>query len=227
MKRTFELAAFNLADALEAATLGVDRIEFCKDYSTGGLTPDLIDIFAFKKQFDIPVFIMISPTAGDYYYGDNFDSGKLKDEVKSFKDAGADGFVFGAILKNEHMETIIDVEKAAFLIECADGLPCTFHRAFDIVTDQIGALDQIIGLGYKRILTSGNPGKAIDHFSKLIEFKNHADGKLTILPGGGLRSYNIDSLLDAGFMELHSACVDVNINLDEEEIKRFVKKMVV
>ncbi len=42
------------------------------------------------------------------------------------------------------------------------GLQATFHRAFDQVDDPFEALDQLIQMGFDRLLTSGLKDKAID-----------------------------------------------------------------
>ncbi len=223
--KTFELAAFNIEDAISGATLGADRIELCKDYTTGGLTPDVHEVKLFKQRFEKSIFVMISPKANDYSYGKDFDKLGFIKSIYSFHEAGVDGFVFGAVMKNDSNEIVIDLEISRLLIENAEGLSCTFHRAFDIIDDQETAIDQIIEMGYKRILTSGNPGKAVDHFEKLLALKNYSNGRITIVPGGGLRANNIQPFLEAGFDELHSACVKSDFQLDEEEIKMFAQKL--
>ena len=50
------------------------------------------------------------------------------------------------------------------LVEKAKGMSLTFHRAFDRCRDPFEALEQLIDLGFDRILTSGQqPSKALPY----------------------------------------------------------------
>ena len=223
MQKVFELACFNYPDALVAAEAGIGRIEMCKDYSTGGLTPDPEEVYLLKKKYDTTVFVMIQPRVGDYYYGQEFNEKEVAQTIQAFKDAGANGFVFGAVKKNKEGQTVIDEEKADFFINAVGDLPCTFHRAIQDVDDQKAAIDQLIGMGYKRILTSGKQGKAIDHFNHIVDLKNYANERIIILPGGGIRSDHVHLFLQSGFNEVHSASVNSDTMLDTEELKKMIK----
>jgi copper homeostasis protein len=223
MQKIFELACFNYTDALVAAEAGVGRIEMCKDYATGGLTPDPDEVYQLKKKFATTVFVMIQPRVGNYYYGEEFNKREVAHTIEAFKDAGADGFVFGAIRKNSTGQIVIDEDKADFFIQAVGDLPCTFHRAIQDVDDQKAALDKLISMGYKRILTSGKHGKAIDHFDHIVDLKNYAQKRIIILPGGGIRSDHADLFLQSGFNEIHSASVNSATQLDTEELNRMIK----
>ena len=223
MKNIFELACFNYQDALVAAEAGVGRIELCKDYATGGLTPEPDEVYSLKKKYNTTVFVMIQPREGDYFYKDEFSKKEIAETIRSFKDAGADGFVFGAIELDKNGNTIIDVEKTDFFLNTVDGLPCTFHRAIQNVDDQKAAIDQLVNMGYKRILTSGQDGKAKDHLDYIINMKKYADDRIIILPGGGIRSDHVHLFLQAGFKEVHSASVNSETLLDTEELERMIR----
>ncbi len=56
----------------------------------------------------------------------------------------------------------IDKEKTAEAIKIARPMSVTFHRAFDMTSDSIEALDQLINLGIDRSLTTGQNNKALD-----------------------------------------------------------------
>ena len=76
----------------------------------------------------------------------------------------------------------------------AEGLPYTFHSAFDRVKDYHKSLEEIIKCGFKTILTSGTKfniteGKVI--LKNLVELANN---RIDILCGGGLRSSNISEI---------------------------------
>ena len=59
--------------------------------------------------------------------------------------------VFGCLTA----EGEVDLPAMQKLMEAAQGLSVTFHRAFDVCRNPQRALEQIIKLGCNRILTSG------------------------------------------------------------------------
>ena len=215
-----EIACFNAASALLAAKENVDRIELCEDYSQGGITPKIETLQAIKKVSDVPVYVMIRPRGGNFVYSeDEFE--RMKNDVQDFLKAGADGFVFG-ILKEDDT---IDEEKNSILIQRANGLPCTFHRAFDRVENWKAALNTIIDCGFSTILTSGGAKTAMDGFETLKEMKDAAATKITILVGGGVRSSNAKELAEH-FEYLHSACISGDSELlDIKELKNVIEKI--
>jgi copper homeostasis protein len=82
----------------------------------------------------------------------------------------------------------------------------TFHRAFDRVQDPLQALDDVIGLGCTRILTSGlrpNVDLGTDMLRTLVAA---AGDRVTIMAGSGIRSSNIVEVASAtGARAFHSS----------------------
>jgi len=82
----------------------------------------------------------------------------------------------------------------------------TFHRAFDRCHDPIHELEEVIKTGCKRILTSGQVPNAADNLPLLKKLVEKAGERIIILPGSGVRSNNIKSILTAtGAKEIHSS----------------------
>ncbi len=52
----------------------------------------------------------------------------MRDDIRSLRSAGADGFVFGCLTEAGE----VDAEACRALLEDCRGLPATFHRAFDM-----------------------------------------------------------------------------------------------
>ncbi len=75
----------------------------------------------------------------------------LADIKEEAIDAGADGIVVGALTPDGD----VDVEACRKFIKAAGDADTTFHRAFDVCRNPFESLETIIGLGFKRILTSG------------------------------------------------------------------------
>ena len=212
--KKLEIACFNLESALVASKSEADRIELCADVSAGGITPTLIDIKALRKETEKEIMVMIRPRGGDFCYSDE-EFEQMKSEIILIKNFRVDGFVFGILNK----ENEIDFERNQELIELAKPFPCSFHRAFDRTSDLENSLETVIKLGFKTILTSGannvNDGK-----QTLKTLVKKAKNRITIMPGGGLRSTNIqeiDSFTNATYFH-SSALIDNSGIANLEEI---------
>ena len=68
MLKKIEIACFNLESAIIAEKSGADRIELCENYKEGGLSPDENLMKEVLRKTDIPVFVMIRPRTGNFFY---------------------------------------------------------------------------------------------------------------------------------------------------------------
>lgn len=212
--KKLEIACFNIASALVASKSNADRIELCADASSGGITPTFEDIKTLRKETDKEIMIMIRPRGGDFIYSDK-EFEQMKSEIIMIKNFRIDGFVFGIL--NEENE--IDFERNRELIELAKPFPCTFHRAFDRTKDAEDSLETVIKLGFKTILTSGLTRHVEEGKQQLKTLVQTAKDRITIMPGGGLRSTNIeeiDSFTQATYFHSSAMIDDSGIaNLEE------------
>lgn len=197
MIKTLEIACFNYESAIIAAKAGADRIEFCGEFSTGGLTPDLKETEKLIKEINIPVFVMIRPR-NDFNISNN-EILNIERCMAEFENIGVRGFVFGAM-----KDADLDYSKLKRLVAYSN-LPCTCHRVFDRTPNLIDSLEKVIDCGFKRILCSGGMGNAIDNVEMLSKLNEKANGRIIIMPGGGVRSSNIGKLLETGCKEFHSS----------------------
>lgn len=187
---SLEIACFSLESAKVAAHSLADRIEFCSDYSTGGITPDLHDFTALRKLTSKPIYVMIRPRAGNFVYNEE-EVSIMKSQIQQFVAAGADGLVFGC-LTDKHE---IDIESNALLLQAAGDKPCTFHRAIDNTPDILEATKLIIELGFAGILSSGKQATALDGSATLNTMQELINYPLQLVCGGGIRSTNVSELL--------------------------------
>lgn len=212
--KKLEVACFNIVSALVASKSNADRIELCADASSGGITPTFEDIKTLRKETDKEIMIMIRPRGGDFIYSDK-EFEQMKSEIIMIKNFRIDGFVFGIL--NEENE--IDFERNQELIELAKPFPCTFHRAFDRTKDAEDSLETVIKLGFKTILTSGLAHHVGEGKQQLKTLVQTAKDRITIMPGGGLRSTNIeeiDSFTQATYFHSSAMIDDSGIaNLEE------------
>ena len=201
MENKLEIIGFNIESCLAAQEAGADRIELCGSPGEGGTTPSYGLVQSAREKLEIDLYVMIRPRGGDFLYTDDEFEMMMK-EVEFCKRLGCDGIVTGILTTNGK----VDIPRCRQLIDLAYPLEATFHRAFDRVADPFEALENIIQLGFERILTSGLKPKAIESLRLLEELINKADGRIIIMPGSGVTSQNIISIAETtGAKEFHSS----------------------
>lgn len=187
--KKIEIACFNLESATLAQKAGADRVELCANISVGGTTPSIEIIQQARKNLTIDLYVMIRPRGGNFVYSE-VELNQMKSEIETIKKLNVNGFVFGIL--NE--DKTINIEQNKALVELAKPFPCSFHRAFDAVSNYEQALEDVIACGFSTLLTSGtfsNVTKGKEVLKKLVE---QAKNRIEIMPGGGLRSTNISEL---------------------------------
>lgn len=117
-------------------------------------------------------------------------------DMKAFAQHGVDGFVFGAL----NVKREIDVDKCKLVIENSNGLPVTFHRAFDlsVPAQKLGNLELISTLGFQRLLTSGLGETAevgIPVLKAFNDFVKNNGHNLIIMAGCGVTPINAERIL--------------------------------
>lgn len=198
---TLEICIDSIESALAAADGGADRLEVCSSLAVGGTTPSHGLVSACLSQTSLPVMMMIRPHDGGFVYG-SCDIDVMLADIESAHALGVHGVVFGALTDNRR----IDVEMCKRLVTASRPLSMTFHRAFDLVEDPLAALDQIINLGFQRVLTSGQAARAIDGVRMLQELNEHAGERITILAGSGINADNAAQIVaNTGVRELHAS----------------------
>ncbi|MBP6557934.1 MAG: copper homeostasis protein CutC [Flavobacterium sp.] len=220
-----EIACFNLDSALIAQENGADRVELCAGIEVGGTTPNPIDIINARKFVTTDLFVMIRPRGGHFVYSDD-EFAQMKLNILHIKSLKVDGFVFGILDENNK----IDIERNSELVNFAKPFPCTFHRAFDEVQYPFQALEQIINCGFKTILTSGQAQNVTAGMHRLTELVTKANNRIVIMPGGGLRSTNIETIQqNTKAIFYHSSAITDNsqiVNANEViALKTKIKKL--
>lgn len=184
-----EVIAFDLASCLVAQMYGADRIELCANPHEGGTTPSYGMIELARVSTSIQLFPIIRPRGGDFLYSEPEFRSMVAD-VQQCGALGCDGVVLGMLTKDGG----VDVDRCAELVEHAGSMQVTFHRAFDRVRDPLTALEDVIGLGCSRILTSGLRPDVDQGRAMLRTLVNAAADRVTIMPGSGVRSANVVQL---------------------------------
>ncbi|GBP60692.1 Copper homeostasis protein cutC homolog [Eumeta japonica] len=198
-----EVCVDSLESALNAIHGEVDEIEVCSSLAEGGLTPSpglVKEILRARPKINV----MIRCRMGSDFCYSSFEMDTMLSDLMFFKEIGADRFVFGCLTNTQD----IDKENCRKIIEAAKPFPVTFHRAFDICNDPLKAVEEIIDLGFDRILTSGQQPcagdiKAISLITQLIVMFGDV---IQIMPGAGVNSKNVTSLIAVGCKIFHSSC---------------------
>jgi copper homeostasis protein len=200
----FEICVDSIAGVRAAREAGADRVELCANLVEGGTTPSLGAIRAARAIRDLRLHVMIRPRGGDFLYGED-ELAQMLADIAAAKAEGADGVVFGLLLP----DGTIDADKTAQLIAAARPMAVTFHRAFDLADRAGAALDALIALGCERVLTSGQEENAFKGAPLIRELIARADGRIIVMPGGGIAAGNARSVArQTGCREMHFAALE-------------------
>ena len=183
----FEVCANSVESCLAAQEGGADRVELCAGIPEGGTTPSYAEILQARRLLNkCRLHVIIRPRGGDFCYT-SLELERMAIDIDMARQLGVDGVVFGC-LDNKGM---VDVEACKTLLSHAEGLSCTFHRAFDRTPDPAEALETIIKLGFQRVLTSGQAPTADQGIGLLSQLQQQAAGRIDIMAGAGVNEQNI------------------------------------
>ena len=215
-----EVCASNLASALAAEQAGADRIELCSALSVGGLTPSYgLTKHVFTTTL-LQVMVLIRPREGDFVYTAR-EVQVMEQDILALRSL-CTGLVFGALTPRGD----VDLPVMRRLMQAAQGLPVTFHRAFDRCRDPFAALEQIIDLGCRRILTSGQQPSAAQGIDLLRQLRQRAAGRIIIMPGGGVTPDNAaDILARTGCTEIHASCSAGSGITDSDTVRQIIARL--
>ncbi len=188
------------AAALAVCEGVADRIELCSGLDIGGLTPSH-GLMQQARASGLETHVLVRPQIGDFA----FDAVTLEmavEDIKHTKALGLHGVVIGATAKGA-----LDQDALHKMLQAADGLTKTLHRAFDVVDDQFATLDTAIAMGFDRILTSGGATTAFAGRAQLAKLQDHANGRIEIMAGSGVNSANVAEIArDTGLTSFHASC---------------------
>lgn len=187
----FEACVESAEETRDAAARGADRVELCVDLAHDGCTPPL-SLVAECMAVGIPVIAMVRPRPGDFTYC-RTEIDAMCGAMRDLAARGVAGFASGALRHDRE----IDLDVTMRLVAAAGVLPVTFHRAFDQVGVPDQALDTLIELGVRRVLTSGGAVSAVDGVATLRRLVDRAAGRIEVIAAGGIRSLNVDRVVAA------------------------------
>jgi copper homeostasis protein len=202
MKRVLLEVAIETPDDAYAATQGgADRLELCAALDLGGLTPSLGTLLEVRRFTDKPICVMIRPRPGDFVYSPaEFEI--MQRDIEFFRPHKPAGFVFGILQKDGR----VDLDSCLKLLKLADGVPCVFHRAFDRTPDLFESLKELSGMGFTRVLTSGQADSAVEGLKVLADLVSASENKIEILACGKIRADNVTRVIKFGkVLQVHGS----------------------
>ena len=230
-----EICAFTIQSCLIAERAGAARVELCDNPIEGGTTPSWGTIRQVREKITIPLYPIIRPRSGNYFYDeDEFDI--MRHDIRVCKELGCNGISVGV----GTLHAKIDTERMKRIVEWASPMGVTCNRVFDGTPDPFRALEELIECGCERVLTSGQKSAAPDAGALLAKLVQQAGERIIIMPGAGIKSSNVAQLRKAcGANEFHASARVVLPNpityinsevsdygnvyvADEEEVKKMV-----
>lgn len=195
-----EVCANGVESCLASQQGGADRVELCAGIPEGGTTPSYGEIKVARRVLTTTrLHVIIRPRGGDFLYTD-LEVERMAADIAVCRDLGVDGVVFGCL----RADGTVDMDRNQYLMECSKGMSVTFHRAFDRTVDPEQALEDVIALGFDRILTSGQQPKAEQGIDLLAKLNRQAAGRIVLMAGSGVTEQNIRHIQEAtGLTEFH------------------------
>ena len=166
-------------------------VELCEALEVGGLTPSFSTLAKAVELSFIPVRVLIRPRPGDYTYNAE-EIDLMVTDILLCKKLGFEGVVIGAL----NHEGLLDVETLKTLMQAGEGLKFTFHRAIDACEKPFDAMEQLIELGFDKVLTSGGKPTAEEGIPMIAEMQLRYGDRIAIMPGGGVNLGNVMDILN-------------------------------
>ncbi|WP_020469200.1 copper homeostasis protein CutC [Zavarzinella formosa] len=204
-----EVCTATLDDALAAAQGGADRLELNSALELGGLTPSPGVFLRIREVVSLPLCVMIRPRPGGFHYSAN-EFQMMIEEAKWFLNHGADAIVFGILTE----DGLVDMNRCREIVELAGTGRAIFHRAFDLTPEPKAALEQLIHLGFARVMTSGQQPVTLAGCSLINELISQAAGRIEILPAGGIKTQNMREVI------AHTGCDQIHASLRSDREDR-------
>jgi copper homeostasis protein len=199
-----EVCIASAGDALAAAAGGADRLELNSALELGGLTPTLGVLREVKESVSLPVVAMVRPRPGGFAYDDR-EFRVLQRDIDYLLAHGADGLAVGVLQPDGRL----NVARCQEIRRQAGSAVLVCHRAFDVTPDPFEALDQLIDLGFQRVLTSGQQESAYHGSALIAQLIQRAAGRIEILPASGINKFTLaDVLARTGCDQVHASLRD-------------------
>lgn len=216
MNKILEICCGDIRSVFSAREGGADRIELCSALGEGGITPSS-GFIAEAVAVGLPVNVLIRPRSGDFNYSGE-EVTVMERDIRYAVSNGVNGVVVGALTEDGD----IDMEAMKLLMDAANGVDVTFHRAFDLCRDPRKALHNIISLGCTTLLTSGQAANALAGSGLIAGLHRIADSKIAIMAGAGITPENVGEILRLSKADAIHASASMLVGSDMKFVRRGV-----
>ncbi|GFH43365.1 copper homeostasis protein CutC [Lactococcus hodotermopsidis] len=189
-----EFCAENFTNIPLAVAAGAERIELCDNLTAGGTTPSygvIKETADYLKDSKTTFATMIRPRGDNFVYN-SIELKIMETDILKAVEAGTNELVFGALTP----ENELDSDALETLMIASQGLPVTFHMAFDKISadQQKSALDELVELGFDKILMHGNTLDKPVNTEKIAELVTYANGRIRLIAGGSVTFENAEKI---------------------------------
>jgi copper homeostasis protein len=200
MEYSLEICAYSMHSVSISSAAGVQRVELCAGRLEGGTTPSYARISEALCYSNLGIFPIIRPRGGDFCYTESEFKEMLKD-VEMCRNLGVQGIVTGIL----NPDGTFDIDRLQQIKNVAGSLELCIHRAIDMCCDPLEALELLIDIGAKRVLSSGGKNTAIEGIETLKKMVELAANKIEIMAGSGVQANQIELLWNAGLRHFHAS----------------------
>jgi copper homeostasis protein len=201
MNYQLEVCAFGVQSCIIAQRAGAVRVELCDNPIEGGTTPSYGTIKKVRDQISIQLYPIIRPRSLNYFY-DEHEWEIIKEDIRICNELQCDGISAGVQKK----DGTLDADRLKEIVDLAYPMKVTCNRVFDAVPNPFDALEVLIMVGCERVLTSGLAASAPEGSKLLKQLVDQSAGRISIMPGAGVRSHNLGHLAkETGAYEFHSS----------------------
>jgi|GEM_PF-607711 len=203
-----EVCVETVEDGLTAARHGADRLELCCGLETGGLTPS-VGLFRETRAAvgpQMPINVLICPRVGDFVWSHGVGA-VMRRDLDTLLAEGADGAAVSALRPDGSIDRDLSGTLGRII---GVGSRAVFHRAFDHVEEKPGEFDQsledLVGLGLSRVLTTGRRAVAAWGVANLARWVVQARGRIEIGAAGGIGPANLAGIVrQSGCCRVHAS----------------------
>lgn len=193
-----EVCAYSLFSCLAADRAGAQRVELCASPWEGGTTPSAGLVEQALKATSVEIHAMVRPRGGDFVY-DETEKQTMLAEARLLVSQGVHGLVVGAL----NPDGSLDIEFLKEFRKIAHNIDLTCHRAIDVARHPIQVMEELIAIGFNRILTSGGKNKALDGIENIAEMVAASKGRIQIMAGSGVNPLNCLDFVQVGVNAVH------------------------
>jgi copper homeostasis protein len=190
--KLLEVIVTCLEEAKQAEQGGANRLEVVRDLQHEGLTPAYGLVEAILNAVSVPIRIMLRETP-NFFINSVDELALLKATAAQLAQLPIGGFVLGFLNGSS-----LDISGLETVLQEAGSHPITFHRAFEQVSDQTAAIEQLKRHPkIDRILVNGGLGSWGEKRSALDRLQTIASPEITIMAGGGLTESALRALSES------------------------------